>query len=184
MRTTPERAAISRRGLLRWLALAGCSLALLDVAQAHGQGSQSGSPATPLTTPGATATLEACVTAALASERSATFAGEMTAVAGTARMSMRVDVEERMPEEGAFQVLTPSGVGVWRSSDPKVKVYKYLKQVSNLGSPAVYRAMVHFRWLNSKGHLIKRADRLTPACAQLSSPLPSSGTTTAPPASG
>jgi hypothetical protein len=55
---------------------------------------------------------------------------------------------------------------VWRGSEPKVKVYKYLKQVTNLSSPAFYRAIVQFRWLNSRGHVIRRAERLTPRCAQ------------------
>ena len=40
---------------------------------------------------------------------------------------------------------------------PGVKVYKYLKQVTNLAAPAFYRGVVRFRWLNAKGKLIKAA---------------------------
>jgi hypothetical protein len=171
------------------LASAACWLALLGAAQAHAQGgsqTQAGQSVTPVSVPGVSATLEGCVTAPLQGERSATFSGEMTAIAGTARMSMRVDVEERMAGEEWFHTITATGLGVWRSADPKVKVYKYLKQVSNLAAPAVYRAIVSFRWLNAKGHLIKRVDRLTPRCAQLvtssapAGPQSSSGTSTTP----
>jgi hypothetical protein len=94
----------------------------------------------------------------------------MTATPGTARMSMRIDVEERMPGEASFHILSAPGLGVWRASDPKVRVYKYLKQVTNLSSPASYRALVRFRWLSTRGHLIKRAERLTAKCLQPASP--------------
>ena len=79
---------------------------------------------------------------------------------------MRIDLEERAPDEMEFHTVTASGLGVWRSSDPKVKVYKYLKQVTNVSAPAVYRGFVRFRWLNAKGHTIKRAERLTSRCLQ------------------
>jgi hypothetical protein len=118
------------------------------------------------------ATLEACVTSVVQSERSATFGGEMTATAGTAKMSMRIDLEERAPEELEYHLVTAagSGLGVWRPADPKVKVYKYLKQVSNLTSPASYRALVRFRWYGSTGRVIKRAERVTTRCLQPATP--------------
>jgi hypothetical protein len=135
------------------------------------------------------ATLEACVTSVVQAERSVTFSGEMTAVAGTARMSMRIDLEERAPEEAEYHLVTAagSGLGVWRPADPKVKVYEYVKQVSNLTAPASYRALVRFRWLNAAGHVIKRAEHVTPRCLQPSTPseapAPSLGEgTTTPPA--
>jgi hypothetical protein len=118
------------------------------------------------------ATLEACVTSVVPSERSATFGGEMTATTGTAKMSMRIDLEERAPEELEYHLVTAagSGLGVWRPADPKVKVYKYLKQVSNLTSPASYRALVRFRWYGPTGHVIKRAERVTTRCLQPATP--------------
>jgi hypothetical protein len=118
------------------------------------------------------ATLEACVTSVVQGERSVTFNGEMTAVAGTTRMSMRIDLEERAPEEIEYHVVSAagSGLGVWRPADPKVKVYKYVKQVSNLSSPASYRGLVRFRWLNASGHVIKRAERVTTRCLQPATP--------------
>jgi len=120
--------------------------------------------------PSASAVLEECLTSPVQAERSATFAGEMTAVAGTVRMAMRIDVEERMPEETTYHTVSAPGLGVWRLSDARVKIYKYLKQVTNLSSPAVYRAVVHFRWLARHGHVIKRAQRFTGSCVQPAMP--------------
>jgi hypothetical protein len=59
-----------------------------------------------------------------------------------------------------------SGLGVWRSAAPGVKVYRYIKQVTDLAAPAVYRAAVRFRWLTTKGKLIRALERRTPTCVQ------------------
>jgi hypothetical protein len=171
-RSRPSR--LAPRGTLRIALCCACSLTLLGAAQAGAQtgqsGGQSGQPA-PTPVPGApAATLEQCVTSVAQAERSATFSGEMTAVPGSVRMSMRIDVEERMPLEALFHTVSAPGLGVWRASDAKVKVYKYLKQVTNLSSPASYRALVRFRWLNARGHVIRRAERLTARCLQPASP--------------
>jgi hypothetical protein len=104
------------------------------------------------------------------SERSATFAGEMSAVPGTARMAMRIDVEQRLPREQVYRVVVAPGFGAWRSSEPKVKVFKYLKQVTDLVAPARYRASIRFRWVNAHGVTIRRAARLTHACTQPATP--------------
>ena len=64
----------------------------------------------------------------------------MTAVPGTAKMEMRIDVLERAPTETAFHAVTAAGLGVWRTAAPGVKTYRYLKQVTNLAAPAYYRA--------------------------------------------
>jgi hypothetical protein len=166
-------AAVGHLSLPRLAVCTACTLTLLSVAQARGAvgqtDSQSGAGGT---APSVSATLEQCVTAVAQSERSATFSGEMTAIPGTARMAMRINVEERMPGEALFHTVSAPALGVWRTADPKVKVYKYLKQVTNLSSPALYRALVRFRWLNARGHLIRRAERLTPACLQPASPRP------------
>jgi hypothetical protein len=107
-----------------------------------------------------------CVTAAAQEERSATFAGEMAAIPGTARMAIKIEVQERLPAEALFHTISAPGLGVWRGSDPRVRAYKYLKQVTNLAAPATYRALVRFRWLNAHGHVIKHAERYTARCVQ------------------
>jgi hypothetical protein len=112
------------------------------------------------------ATVEECLTAVDPTGRSATFTGQMLAVSGTARMTMRIDVQERAAGETLFHTLNAPGLGVWRRSASGVKIYKYLKQVTNLPSPASFRAVVRFRWLNEAGRTIKHAERRTPACEQ------------------
>jgi hypothetical protein len=158
-----------RCGGWRALALAAaCSPAALCPAPAGASGNRPGSstPAMPLSS----ATLEQCVTSVVQAERSATFAGEMTAIPATARMSMRIQVQERRAGEASFHTVAAPGLGVWRGSDPKVKIYKYLKQVTNLSSPADYRALVQFRWLGAKAHLLKHEQRFTAGCEQPAAP--------------
>ncbi len=112
------------------------------------------------------ATLEQCQTALTDSERSATLAGEMDAVPGAARMQMRIDLLERIPGEVRFHAVTGLGSGAWLSSAAGVKTYRYLRQVTNLTAPAFYRGDVRFRWLNSRGHVMRSGDLLTPVCQQ------------------
>jgi hypothetical protein len=163
---TPDRA---RRRVARSLAWLACTLALLlaGAVSTNAQAAQRGAQADVSTV---TATLEQCVTSVVQTERSATFAGEMTAIPGTAKMAVRIDVEERIPGELEYHTVSATGLGVWRAADPKVKVYKYLKQVTNLSAPASYRGYVRFRWLNAKGHVIKRAERFTARCLQPAPP--------------
>ncbi len=169
---------LARRRSLAAAVAAACLLAL----GAGSAGAQGDSLVpTPPTATSVTATLEQCVTSGTQTERSATFTGEMTAIAGTAKMSMRIDVEERGPEDLEFHTVGAEGIGAWRSSDPKVKIYKYVRQVTNLSSPAAYRAIVRFRWIGAKGRVIRRAERLTTGCQQPPSPpQPTSPGATAP----
>jgi hypothetical protein len=127
-------------------------------------------PATTATTaaqpPTAAATLSECVDAAGQTERYATFAAEMTALPSSVRMEIRIEVQERLPGEAGFHAISAPGLGSWRLSDPSVHGYRYLRQVTDLAAPAVYRASVHFRWLSAHGFVLRRAERLTPRCAE------------------
>jgi hypothetical protein len=122
---------------------------------------------------GAAAMVEQCVTIGEQTNRSATFSAEMMAIAGTARMAMRIEVQERLPGEELFHTVSAPGLGVWRGSAPGVKIYQYVKQVTNLSFPATYRALVRYHWLNDKGYVIRRAERHTLQCVQPASvPVP------------
>jgi hypothetical protein len=114
----------------------------------------------------AAATLAECVDAVGAGGRYATFAAEMTALPGSARMEIRIEVQERLPGDAGFRGVTAPGLGAWRLSDENVGAYRYLRQVTNLATSAVYRASVHFRWLNARGLIVRRAERLSPRCAE------------------
>jgi hypothetical protein len=160
--TTPA----SSRGQATRLALAllaCCALALAFLTQATGQANGSSLTAG---TPAVSATLEECVSTGEQANRSSTFSGEMTAIAGSARMAMRIEVQERMPGEELFHTITAPGLGVWRGSEAGVKIYKYVKQVTNLSSPAIYRGLVRFHWLNDSGHVIRRVALHTPRCSE------------------
>jgi hypothetical protein len=112
------------------------------------------------------ATVELCVPSSVQAERSATFSGEMTATPGTGHMSMRIELQERLPGDAGFHTVEAPGLGSWRSAAPGVKVYRYIKQVTDLAAPAVYRAAIRFRWLTTKGRLIRVLERRTPTCVQ------------------
>jgi hypothetical protein len=51
-----------------------------------------------------------------------------------------------------------------------VKIYKYVKQVTNLDTSAAYRALVRFRWIGERGHVLKRDELHTPRCLEPSLP--------------
>lgn len=112
------------------------------------------------------ATLLQCQTSGEASERSATFAGEMSAIPGATRLSMRIELLERPAGEPRFHVVSAPGLGVWRTADPGVGVYRYVKQVTNLAAPADYRGLVTFRWQGARGRTFKREERRTRPCSE------------------
>jgi hypothetical protein len=174
-----------RRALRRWMPALACagalSAAVVPVtaqASARSAASTSSSART-----SAAATLEQCVTASNQIERSATFVGEMTAVPGTTRMMMRIEVLERMPKEAFYRAISYPGLGAWLKASTGVKTYKNLNKVTDLAAPAAYRAAIHFRWVGAKGRTIKTLELRTPRCEQPLAPrMPASGSLTAPPA--
>jgi len=139
----------------------GAALAILSdspgAAATQGSGRPAGS---------AWATLAQCFTAGVQAERSATFSGEMTAIPVSVRMAMQIVLQMRLPGEAAFHAVSAPGLGAWRVSDPGVRDFKYLRQVTNLPAPASYRAVVRFRWLNARNHPVKVAQRRTARCEQ------------------
>ena len=131
-------------------------------------------PAPPI----ATATLTQCVTTDAEGERSLTVAAQMTLIPASSRMQTRTYLVQRRSGEAQFHMITAPGLGSWLEAEPGVKTYKDLRQVTNLSAPAVYRAVVDFRWLSAHGHVIKRLQLNTARCVQ---PAPPSGSTPAPP---
>jgi len=142
--------------------------------------SAGGATAVLLPKSGLSATLAQCVTTGPQAERSATFAGEMATIAGSARMEMRIEVTERRLGELTYHTVTAPGLGVWRSSAPGVKAYRYLKQVTNLAGPAFYRGVVRYRWLSAKGRLLASSVLRTKRCEQPETEEPEVPTTALP----
>ncbi|MGH2911350.1 MAG: hypothetical protein ACRDJ3_02620, partial [Solirubrobacteraceae bacterium] len=150
------RMAKSTRAAKTALLLA-CVLAALACAEAPSVTAGVRRTTTP-NAPGYSVTLEQCVTSTVQSERSATFTAQMVATPATQKMALRFELQERMRGETDFHTVVAPGLGVWQRSDVGVKIYKYVKQVTNLAAPAAYRAVVRFRWVGEKGRALKRAE--------------------------
>jgi hypothetical protein len=151
-------------------ALAACALAAQALASVP-----LGSNGKPI----AGASTEQCVTSVVQAERSATFVGEMTAVSGTVRMQMRIDVLERGQGEERFHSIAYPGLGRWLRSSTGVKTYRNFSKVTDLSAPAVYRATVYYRWLGAKGRVIRTFSLRTPRCEQPAAPAASESATAA-----
>ena len=136
----------------------GCMLVALLGAQA--------AFASTITDGAATVGIEQCVTSTVQLERSATFTAQMNATTTTQKMAMRLELQQRQRGESEFHTLVAPGFGVWRVSEPGVKIYKYVKQVTNLDAPAAYRVLVRFRWIGEAGHLLKHDELHTPRCVE------------------
>jgi hypothetical protein len=182
--------ALALAATVPWLALSPAAMAGTAAASSSSDVSQSdagaatgvdGESAPPSTKPIASATLTQCATATIPqTERSATFTGEMTAIPGSARMQMRIELEERIPGETQYRTVTASALGVWHGSAPGVKVFTHIQQVTDLSAPAFYRGVVRFRWVNARGRTIKDEELRTARCEQ---PAPPSTTGAGAPAS-
>jgi hypothetical protein len=120
------------------------------------------------TTPAPTlsAGVEQCVTAPTQAGRSVTFTGQMETVAGAHRMAIEIVVQEHSLEEEGFHTLTTAGLGSWQRSEAGVKIYKVRQAVTDLPAPAIFRAIVRYRWMNEKGQIIRHDERRTPLCRQ------------------
>ncbi len=116
--------------------------------------------------------LEQCVGGGPQPERSATFVAQMVGTPATQKMAMKIDLEERLRGEADYRRVLAPGLGVWRAAETGVKIYKYVKQVTNLQSSASYRAVVHFRWIADRGRTLKRAEARSPRCFQPATPAP------------
>jgi hypothetical protein len=123
-------------------------------------------PAIEATAPAVSATVEKCLTPTKEAAGAVTFAAQMTSIPGSDAMAVRVQLQEHTPASPGFHQVEAPGLGAWHQSEPSVKVFRYLTQVTNLAAPAAYRALVSFRWLDVGGHEIKQLTRRTPVCRQ------------------
>jgi hypothetical protein len=75
-------------------------------------------------------------------------------------------VQERLPSDAGFHVLLAAGPAAWQRSEVGVKIYKYVRQVTDLPAPTDFRAVVLYRWLNEKGRVLRSDERRTPICRE------------------
>jgi hypothetical protein len=145
-----------------------CALAVFACSQAAfaRAGLRDSATITPIDTSGYSATLEQCVTSSVQAERSATFTAQMVASGSTQRMEIKIELQQRLRGEVEYHTIVAPDLGVWRGSEPGVKIDKYVQQVTDLTAPAAYRALVEYRWLGDRGRVLKRAELHTSHCLQ------------------
>jgi hypothetical protein len=110
------------------------------------------------------ATLSACVGGAGATQRSASFSAAMQAVPGTSTMSVSFNLYERSGAASPYVAVSDPGFGIWQTSNRGISSFTANVNVDSLPAPAAFRAEVHYRWLDRHGNVIRRDDRVTPAC--------------------
>lgn len=109
-----------------------------------------------------------CTHGKQATDRRATFRGEMVQLAGAGgpwRMQMRFSLAERVGR-GDWAGLSAPGIGVWREARPGIKRFAYRQRVIALQKGTSYRAQVEFRWLSSDGKVFRRESERSPVCRQ------------------
>jgi hypothetical protein len=114
------------------------------------------------------ATVTACVTGATQADRSATFSAGMDAVPRTSTMSINFDLYEQTSPTSGYVAVNAPGFGVWQTSTRRIASFTANDNVVDLPAPAAFRALVHYRWLNRRGRVIRRDARVTSACIETS----------------
>jgi hypothetical protein len=112
------------------------------------------------------ASVTACTTGASDTQRSATFSAVINAVPKTSTMSVSFDLYEQTSTSGGYVAVMAPGFGVWQTSSRGIASFTANENVVDLPAPASFRALVHFRWLNRRGRVIRRDDRVTTACVE------------------
>ena len=93
------------------------------------------------------------------------YSAHMGAVAGTARMALRIRLFEKYGD-GNFERISAEGLNVWRKSRAGASAFRYKQRVRGLHRGAIYRAVVHYRWFGSDGAVFMKARRRSQICSQ------------------
>lgn len=140
-----------------------CALALCPTATAQAAGPTVARPtaAGPLTS----VKVVRCRRGAAAADRVATFRAGMRQIARSRRLSVRFNLQESVG--GArYRNVTAPGLGVWRRSRSGVGAFAYRQKVKALAEGSAYRVVVHYRWQNARGTVLKTTKRRSRACRQ------------------
>jgi hypothetical protein len=96
----------------------------------------------------------------------AMFTARMSAYRRTAKMQMRFTLQAITPDEPRWRKVDTPGFGEWITAPSGLTKYTYDKTVQELLAPARYRAVVHFRWRDARGKLIRSGRAASGACRQ------------------
>jgi archaellum component FlaF (FlaF/FlaG flagellin family) len=97
--------------------------------------------------------------------RAATFYARMYAVKGTNTMAMRFTLINRAGDGPPSVVDNPS-LSQWRKSRTGVSRFGYAQSVEGLERGGVYAVQVQFRWLDTRGKVIRSVKRTSSSCRQ------------------
>jgi CARDB protein len=124
-------------------------------------------PAAPAAKPVPTrsVTLSECHPSDDVTQRHASFAGQMHALPGTARMAMRFTLQERLLSTHFKSVSLPD-LRPWRRSKPGARNFIYTQRVTALHDGGAYRMRVQFRWYDSNGNLLRKSVARSGVCRQ------------------
>src|SRR4051812_12397201 len=109
--------------------------------------------------------VRACETGDTPKNRAATFYARMYAVKGTNTMAIRFTLINKAGDGPPTVVDNPS-LSQWRKSRPKVARFGYAQSVEGLEPGGVYAVQVQFRWLDSRGKVIRSIKRTSKSCRQ------------------
>lgn len=107
-----------------------------------------------------------CRTGKVPELRTATFEGTVRSVKGASRMAMRFQLREQTPGASSPQTVKAPDLMPWRRSRSGVKAFSYSQTVKGLASGVTYSVNVQYRWFNSAGKIIRRAERDSGTCVQ------------------
>ena len=149
-------------------------LALLVLVPALGVGAASASAAAKprvSKTVALSASVESCKPGKDAAGGRAVFVGSMPQIAGATRMEMRFELlqasgaTDPAVADGFVKLAVPKW-SQWLKSQPDRAGFVYRKKVVGLVGPGVYRALVHFRWRDADGKVVRTTARRSAGCAQ------------------
>jgi hypothetical protein len=116
------------------------------------------------TAPLTSATVTACVSGATPALRSANFRAEIQAVPGARTLAVSFSLFQRTTLAGGWVAVSAPGFNVWQHSTAGIGSFTANENVVDLPAPAAFRALVHFRWLDRRHHVVRRDERVTPNC--------------------
>lgn len=93
------------------------------------------------------------------------YRARMHAIPDSGQMALRIRLFEKYGD-GEYERVEAEKLGIWRRSRTGVSVFRYRQAVEGLRDGAVYRAVVHYRWLDSDGGVIQTARRRSDECTQ------------------
>jgi hypothetical protein len=96
--------------------------------------------------------------------RAATYYARMYSIKGTATMAMRFTLINKAGDGPPTVVDNPS-LAQWRKSHAKVR-FGYAQSVEGLEPGGVYAMQVQFRWLDSRGKVLRSIKRTSSSCRQ------------------